>query len=107
MGERMYDDVCIMSAELNAIIMTLEHLMNNQSLIANLQNIIVYSDSLPRANLELLSSAYQYKMDIDTFHCLSIIVSLASRGIRHYIQYVLSHSGITCNHQAGEIAKIL
>jgi ribonuclease HI len=46
MGERMYNNVSIMSAELNAIIMALEHLMNNQPLIANSHNIIVYSDSL-------------------------------------------------------------
>ena len=31
--------------------------------------------------LELLFSASQYKMDIDTFHFLSIIDILASRGI--------------------------
>ena len=34
----------------------------------NLQNIKVYSDSL--SSQELLSSASQYKIDIDTFHCL-------------------------------------
>ena len=35
MGERMYDNVSIMSAELNDIIMALEYLMNNQPLITN------------------------------------------------------------------------
>jgi hypothetical protein len=45
MSERMYDNVFIMSTELNIMIMTLEHIMNNQPLISNLQNIIVYSDS--------------------------------------------------------------
>ena len=58
MGEGMYYYVSIMSAELNAIIMALEHLMNNQPLMANLQNIKVYSDSL--SSQELLSSASQY-----------------------------------------------
>ena len=103
MDERMYDNVSIMSAELNAIIMALEHLMNHQSMIANFQNIIVYPESLSR--IELLSSASQYKIDIETFHCLSIIDNLASRGIRTYLQYVLSHSGITSIHQVDEIAK--
>ena len=77
--ERLYDNVSIVSAELNATIMALERLMNNKPLIPNLRNIMVYSDSL--SSLELLSSASQYKMDIDTFHCLSIIDNLASRGI--------------------------
>ena len=58
MGERMYDNVSKMSAELNAIVTGLEHLMNNQPLMANLQNNIVYSDSL--SSQELLSSASQY-----------------------------------------------
>ena len=83
--------------------MVLEHLMNNQPLIANLQDITVYSDSL--SSLELLSSASQYKMDIDTFHFLIIINNLASKGIRTYPQYVPSRSGITGNHQADKITK--
>jgi ribonuclease HI len=103
MGERLYNNVSIMSAELNAIIMALEHLMENKPLIANSNNIIVYSDSL--SSLELLSSAPQYKLDIDTYHCLSIIDNLASSGIRTYLQYIPSHSGISGNHQVDEIAK--
>jgi len=80
MGEGMYYYVSIMSAELNAIIMALEYLMNSQPLISNLQNIIDYSDSL--SSLELLSSAFEYKVDLDTFHCPSIIHNLASRDIK-------------------------
>ena len=57
MGERMYNNVSIMSAELNTIIVALDHLMNNQPLIPNLQNIVVYSDSL--SSLKLLYSASQ------------------------------------------------
>jgi len=44
-------------------------------------------------------------MDIDTFHCLRIIDNLLSRGIRTYLQYVPSHSGINGKHKADEIAK--
>ena len=58
MGERMYDNVSTMSAELNAIFMALECLMNNQTSIPNLQNIVVYFKSL--LSLELLYSASQY-----------------------------------------------
>ena len=65
--------------------------------------MIIYSDSL--SSLELLSSASQYKMDIDTFHCLRIIDNLASRGIRTYLQYIPSNSGIIGNHKADGIAK--
>jgi ribonuclease HI len=63
MGERLFNNLSIMSAELNAIIMALEHLKQNQSLIENSNNIIIYSDSL--SSLELLASAPQYKLDID------------------------------------------
>jgi len=79
MGERMYDNVSIRFTELNALIMALEHLMNNHPLMANSRNILVYSDS--SSSLELLSPASQYKMDIDTFHCVSKIDTLASRCI--------------------------
>ena len=41
MGEIMYDNVSITSAEIIATVMSLEHLVNNQPLITNLQNIIV------------------------------------------------------------------
>ena len=85
--------------------MALEHLMENRPLIANSNNIIVYPDSL--SSLELLSSAPQYKLDIDTYHCLSIIDNIASSGIRTYLQYIPSHSGISGNHQVDEIAKML
>ena len=44
-------------------------------------------------------------MDIYTFNCLSIIDNLASRGIRSYLQYVPSHSGVIANHKANEIAR--
>jgi hypothetical protein len=80
--------------------MALEHLMNNQRLIPNLRNIIVYSDSL--SSLELLYFASQHKIDINTLNCLCIIETLASRG---QIQYVPSHLAITGNHQADDIAK--
>ena len=103
MGERLFNNLSIMSAELNAIIMALEHLKQNQSLIENSNNIIIYSDSL--SSLELLASAPQYKLDIDTYHCLSIIDNLASSGIKTYFQYIPSHSGISGNHQVDEIAK--
>jgi ribonuclease HI len=102
MGERLYNNVSIMSAELDVIIMALEHLMKNQHFIAN-SNIIVYSDSL--SSLELLSSAPQYKLDIETYHCLSTIDNLASSGIRSHLQYIPSHSGTSGNHQVNEIAK--
>ena len=43
MSERMYDDVSVMSAELKAMLMELEHLLNNQTLISNLLYIIVWA----------------------------------------------------------------
>ena len=63
----------------------------------------IYSDSL--SSLELLSSASQYKMDIDTFLCLRIIDIFASKGILTHIQYIPSHLGVIGNHKADEIAK--
>ena len=45
MGERLFHNVSITSAELSAIIMALEHLVNNQPLSPNTKNIIVYSNS--------------------------------------------------------------
>ena len=56
------------------------------------------------SSLELLSSASQNKMDIDTFLCLGIIDIFASKGILTHIQYIPSHFGIG-NHKADEIAK--
>jgi len=83
--------------------MALEFFTDDEFMIANSKNIINYSDSL--SSLVLLSSAFHYKMDIDTFHCLRIINNLASRGIRTYFLYIPSHSGIIGNHKADEIAN--
>ena len=57
MGKRLFDYVSIMSAELNAIFMVIEYLMNNQLLSPNIQNIIVCSDST--STLELLHTTSQ------------------------------------------------
>ena len=103
LGEILHDNASVISAEINAIIMALEFLMVNEYMTVNFKNIIIYSDSL--SSLELLSSASQYKMDIDTFLCLRIIDILASRGILTHLQYIPSHLGIIGNHKADEIAK--
>ena len=78
-GKRLHDNVSVMSAELNAIIMALKFLMVNEFMIDNLKNIIIYSGSL--SSLELLPSASQYKTDTDIFHCLRIIFNLTSSSI--------------------------
>ena len=46
-------------------------------------------------------------MDVDPFYCLIIINNLASRGIRTYLKYVPSQSGITSNHQTDKLQKRL
>ena len=75
LGERLHDNASLMSAELNAIIMALEFLMDNEFMIVNLKNVIIYSDSL--SSLELLFSASQYKMDIFThFIVLGLLIIL-------------------------------
>ena len=105
LGKRLHNNSSVMLAELNAIIMALDFLMVNEYMNVNIKNIIIYSDSL--SSLELLSSASQYKMDIDTFLCLRIIDIFASKGILTHIQYIPSHLGIIGNHKADEIAKKL
>ena len=38
-------------------------------------------------SLELLGLTSQYKLIIDTFHCLTVANALASKGIKTYLQY--------------------
>ena len=90
LGERLHDNSSLMSADLNAIIMALDFLMVNEYMNVNIKNIIIYSDSL--SSLELLSSASQYKMDIETFLCLRIIDILASKGILTHLEYIPSNA---------------
>ena len=83
--------------------MALEFHTVNEFIIVNFKNIIFYSHSL--SSLEQLSTASQYKIDIDTFDCFKIIDNLALRFITTYLQYILSHLGIFGNNKADEIAK--